>query len=301
MSSRRHKGSKAAEIVQYLLTHPRQTTADIAQAVDWTTSKVASAMWSEIRRTPCVIVRDEIPPTCGRTKPTYVYSHVDYKPRAPVGLPPPELETTKPEQPTITAYGPYHTLEEAQQAAEALRDQGAYTPIKDRAIFVEELAQPPETEGTLTDFADALAKAIAQHVVSRVKDHLETQLQAILPPMQGNPTPISIEQLTARAAARETAKLKAPTVLIAGLLPNQAGIIDKEFGDVFDLRFYMVGHNLKQLASMAANVDHVFTFTSKVSHAVEEVMVGKGHKIHRCSGGMTMLKDQLLKLYMGEL
>jgi hypothetical protein len=162
-------------------------------------------------------------------------------------------------------------------------------------------ATPPEPAGTLTDFADALAKAIAQHVVSRVKEHLETQLQAILPPLASDPTPISIEQLTARVTASETTKPKKPIVLIAGLLPNQAGIIGTEFGDVFDLRFYMIGQSLKQLAAMASYADSVFTFTSKVSHAVEEVMVGKGHKIHRCSGGMTMLKDQLLKLYMGEL
>jgi hypothetical protein len=138
-------------------------------------------------------------------------------------------------------------------------------------------------------------------VVSRVKQHLETQLQAILPPQKADPTPISIEELTARVAGTAPCKARAMTVLIAGLLPNQAGIIEKEFGDVFDLRFYMVGENLKQLAAMASNAEQVFTFTSKVSHAVEEVMVGKGHKIHRCSGGMTMLKDQLLKLYMGEL
>jgi hypothetical protein len=267
MSIRRVKASKAAEVLTYLKTHARQTTADIAKGVNWTSTRVSATLWAELKREPSYIIRDVIPPTGGRKTPTYVYTHVDYmKP----------VETTKP--------GPVK-----------------YVPIKDRAIFVKEQAQPAPPEGTLTDFADALARAIAQHVVSRVKQHLETQLQAILPPQKADPTPISIEELTARVSGTVPCKAKAETVLIAGLLPNQAGIIEKEFGDVFDLRFYVVGENLKQLAAMAANVDHVFTFTSKVSHAVEEVMVGKGHKIHRCSGGMTMLKDQLLKLYMGEL
>lgn len=277
MSDRRHKNSKPAAIVQYLLTHSRQTTAAIAQAVGTTSTKVGTALWAEMRRTPCVIVRDELPPVGGRTKPTYVYSHVDYK--EPV-------ETTKPEpvESEMTTY-----LNSKLTARDLDLRPG---PV--RAI-------PPEPVGTLTDFADALAKAIAQHVVSRVKDHLETQLRGILPPLKDNPTPISIEQLTTRVITSETTKTRLPTVVIAGLLPTQAGIIEKEFGDVYDLRFYMVGENLKQLATMVANVDHVFTFTSKVSHAVEEVMAGKGHKIHRCSGGMTMLKDQLLKLYMGEL
>lgn len=280
MSIRRVKASKAAEILAYLKTHARQTTADIAKAVDWTSTRVSATLWAELKRKPSYIIRDVIPPTRGRKTPTYVYTHVDYK--EPV-------ETTKPElriAPTVGAWTNLPTN---------------YVPIKDRAIFVEEQAQPAPPEGTLTDFADELARAIAQHVVSRVKQHLETQLQAILPPQKADPTPISIEELTARVSGTAPCKAKAETVLIAGLLPSQAGIIDTEFSDVFDLRFYMIGQSLKQLAAMAANVDHVFTFTSKVSHAVEEVMVGKGHKIHRCSGGMTMLKDQLLKLYMGEL
>jgi hypothetical protein len=280
MSIRRVKASKAAEILAYLKTHARQTTADIAKAVDWTTQRVSATIWAELKREPSYIIRDAIPPTRGRKTPTYVYTHVDYMKPVETTQPGP-VETTQP-PPAKTMMG---IIEEQ------------YPPLRPGPV----IAIPPQPQGTLTDFADELARAIAQHVVSRVKQHLETQLQAILPPQKADPTPISIEELTARVTGTAPCKAKAMTVLIAGLLPNQAGIIEKEFGDVFDLRFYMVGENLKQLAAMASNAEQVFTFTSKVSHAVEEVMIGKGHKIHRCSGGMTMLKDQLLKLYMGEL
>jgi hypothetical protein len=278
MSIRRVKASKAAEILAYLKTHARQTTADIAKGVNWTSTRVSATIWAELKRKPSYVIRDEIPPTRGRKTPTYVYTHVDYKEPEPV-------ETTQPEPEMVT----YLNAKLAEQDLDFRPG-----PV---------IAMPPQPQGTLTDFADELARAIAQHVVSRVKQHLETQLQAILPLQKANPTPISIEELTARVTGTAPckAKAKAMTVLIAGLLPNQAGIIEKEFGDVFDLRFYMVGESLKQLAAMASHAEHVFTFTSKVSHAVEEVMIGKGHKIHRCSGGMTMLKDQLLKLYMGEL
>jgi hypothetical protein len=288
MSARRHPKSRAAEILKYLETHARKSTHDIAAAINWTTTRVSAALWAEMNREPCMIYREETPPAGGRKKPTYLYTHKNYM------LP---AETTKPE---MAAYLDAKLEERKPRSTDAQTD---YTPIKDRAIFVDELATPPEPAGTLTDFADALAKAIAQHVVSRVRQHLETQLQAILPPPAANPLPISIEQLAQRIAGNAPVAdvAKKQTVLIAGLLPNQAGIIDREFGDVFDLRYYMIGQSMKQLAAMASTVDHVFTFTSKVSHAVEEIMVGKGHKIHRCSGGMTMLKDQLLKLYMGEL
>jgi|WetSurMetagenome_2_1015567.scaffolds.fasta_scaffold386060_2 hypothetical protein len=261
MSTRRHKASRSADILRFLETHPRQTTTEIAAGVNWTTQRVSAALWAELLRTPSFIVREEIPSKGNRTRPTLVYTHVNYWPE-----PVPEPPTTKPELP-------------------------------EPATLEKEVHQPPEAVGSLDDFADALAKAIAQHVVSRVKGHLETQLKAILPPAVATPTPLSIEQLTQQVMKPENSQPKKPTILIAGLLPNQAGIIHKEFDDVFDLRFYMVGESLKHLASMANTVDHVFTFTSKVSHAVEEVMVGKGHKVHRCSGGMTMLKNQLLELY----
>lgn len=181
-----------------------------------------------------------------------------------------------------------------------------YTHKKNFTGVAAELPKPETTKPepgkekpaiSLTDFADLLALAIAQHVVARVETHLQARLPTILPTLPNETEPISIEQLTKRLLPAEDAKPKRATVLVAGLLPNQAGIIETEFGDVFDLRFFMTDDNLKHLKAMSKSVDHVFTFTSKVSHAIEEVMVGQGHKVHRCSGGMTLLKDQLLKLY----
>lgn len=151
------------------------------------------------------------------------------------------------------------------------------------------------TGSSIEDLADALAQAIASQVVGRVSAHIEQALRNIIPPTLV--PKISIEQLTSNLTALPDLRPKKPSVLIAGLLPNQAGIISTEFGEVFDLRFFMTDDNLRHLKNMVAKVDHVFTFTSKVSHGVEEVMVSQGHKIHRCSGGMTMLKDQLLQLY----
>lgn len=270
MSARRHKSSRAAEILDYLKTHSQQTTGDIARGIGWTTQRVSAALWAEVHRVPSFVVKESLPPTGMRVKPTNVYTHVDFAP----------AETTKPEP-------------------APLPDTLATLP--DTLATLPEPVEPaPPATGSLNDLADMLAQAIAQHVVSRVQAQIERQLRAILPPPADALKPLAVEQLAERiAGGQPVAKPKAASVLIAGLLPSQAGIIDAEFGDVFDLRYYMVGDNLKHLAAMAAHVDHVFTFTSKISHAVEQVMVGKGHKIHRCSGGMTMLKEQLLKLYVG--
>lgn len=309
MKRQRNSNSKAGQMITYLETHSRQSTGDLAKALGWTSTRVSAAVWAEINRPDAKIVREEIPPAGGRRTPTFVYTHkrnwnsLRGEVAAYAELPKPE--TTKPEQAEDTRTI-WDIVIERQQNMIAARNLAVAVAAMEKVekedpnVYGE--PQPPEpTEKpaiNLTDFADLLAMAIAQHVVARVETHLQERLPAILPVLPNETAPISIEQLTKRLRPSEDTPSKQPTVLIAGLLPNQAGIIDTDFGDVFNLRFFMTDDNLKQLKAMAKSVDHVFTFTSKVSHAVEEVMVGQGHKIHRCSGGMTMLKEQLLKLYV---
>lgn len=178
------------------------------------------------------------------------------------------------------------------------REQPARKVVKVEkpAVLAEKPAVLKESpSGSIEDLADKLARAIASHVANRVSTHIELALRNIIPTAEV--APLSPQQLADSIKVLPDLRPKKPTVLIAGLLPNQAGIISTEFGEVFDLRFFMTDDNLRHLKSMVSSVDHVFTFTSKVSHGVEEVMTSQGHKIHRCSGGMTMLKDQLLKLY----
>ena len=142
-----------------------------------------------------------------------------------------------------------------------------------------------------------LAQAIAVTISSRVMQHVTEQLGMLMPTTLPVLEPITLEQLTARVLQKPSLAKKKPTVLIAGLLPNQAGIIQTEFGDVFDLRFFETNDNLRLLKDMVQHVDHVFTFTSKISHSVQEMIKSTGKPIYHCSGGITMLKDLLLKLY----
>lgn len=248
--------SKAQCIREWLKANPRSTTAEIADAVNWTTQRVSATMWSELRRKPSEIIREERQDP-GRTTPTYMYSHV---------------ATHAP-----TQAGAVHIQPEP----------GPVTLMPPRALGLDAVAKE-------------MARAIAQHVLSHVESQLAEQLKHILPATTKPLTPISIEALTSQVFPVEHAGARRPTVLIAGLLPNQAGIIQQEFGEVFDLRFYMVDESIGRLRAMLRGVDHVFTFTSKISHAVEEVMKSEDKVIHRCSGGMTMLKQQLLDLYVKE-
>lgn len=271
MVAKSQSDSKAAEIREWLKSHPRSTTGEIAQAIGWTSGRVSATMWSEMRRTPQVIIREEqdVP---GRATPKYVYLHKDTVVQAIISPAPAfEMPSPKDEQPKVQP--PVRVT------------PGLITPI------------PPAKAG-LETIVEELARAIAQQVLSRVEAQLAEQLKHILPATTQPLKPISIEALTKQLLPTEHAGPRRPVVLIAGLLPNQAGIIQKEFGEVFDLRFYMVEENLSRLRAMLPGTDYVWTFTSKISHKVEETMKSAGCTIHRCSGGMTMLKEQLLNLYV---
>lgn len=135
-------------------------------------------------------------------------------------------------------------------------------------------------EVLIENIADVVLKAVAARVNERLAEALAES--------------IDVESLMERLMKRR----RLPRVLIAGLLPSQAGMISQEFGDVFNMDFYATGDNLKRLKPKLANVDHFITFTSKIEHATEEVAKNAGVPIVRCSGGMSMLRDTLTRLYV---
>lgn len=275
MARRKPAGTKASQILPWLKEHPNSTTGEIAEGIDWTAQRVSTALWVMFSRTPAEVVRvSRIVP--GRKTPTWLYSCAEA-----VEKPAPRIAPT---HKIISRIAP-------------VIDSGGEVVAKPAPEHTEYAIAPPR-EGKLDTLVEELARSIAQHVLSRVEAQLAVQLGQILPRTTQPLTPISVEALTARLMPVEHQGSHRPTVLIAGLLPNQAGIIQQEFGEVFDLRFYMVEENLSRLRAMLPGADHVFTFTSKISHKVEEVMNSRGKTINRCSGGMTMLKEQLLNLYV---
>lgn len=276
MARRKPTGTKVSLILPWLKDNPGKTSSEIAAAIDWTTQRVSTALWVMASRASPEVVRVPryVP---GRTTPTWLYSCTE------------SGETPTPKvisriTPVIGSGGDVVTH--------------VFDSWGDEKAIPHQNAVAPPREGKLDTLVEELARSIAQHVLSRVEAQLAAQLGQILPKTTQPLTPISVEALTARLLPVEQAGAKRPTVLIAGLLPSQAGVIQQEFHDVFDLRFYMVEENLSRLRDMLPGAQHVFTFTSKISHKVEETMKSFGVTIHRCSGGMTMLKEQLLNLYV---
>lgn len=140
------------------------------------------------------------------------------------------------------------------------------------------------------DLATSLADTLAQQVAAKLKDRLMAQLATTLPALAAPPPQI-------HAPIINEPKVSKKRVLIAGLLPQQAGMIQSEFGEVFDLAFWK-DESLHALKSRAESAEVTITFTSKIGHAAENAIKATHTEYHRCVGGMTSLRDMLTRMYV---
>ena len=140
------------------------------------------------------------------------------------------------------------------------------------------------------DLATSLADTLAQQVAAKIKDKLMAQLATQLPTLAAPPPQI-------HAPIINEPKTIKKRVLIAGLLPQQAGMIQSEFGEVFDLTFWK-DESLHALKHRAESAQVTITFTSKIGHAAENAIKTTSTEYHRCGGGMTSLRDMLTRMYV---
>ena len=140
------------------------------------------------------------------------------------------------------------------------------------------------------DLATSLADTLAKQVAAKLKDRLMAQLATQLPALAAPPPQI-------HAPIINEPRVSKPKVLIAGLLPQQAGMIQSEFGEVFDLAFWK-DESLHALKSRAESAEVTITFTSKIGHAAENAIKATNTEYHRCVGGMTSLRDMLTRMYV---
>jgi hypothetical protein len=166
--------------------------------------------------------------------------------------------------------------------------EGAFIGRHD--IEVPTAPAPEPVSLSLDGAARLLGRRIARVLMEALREEIAEQVEALSHGL----IETWVEQAVKPVAARTKAPAK-PTVLVAGLLPSQAGLISSEFGHLFDLRFFEASGNLQQLKAMS-RVDHAFTFTGKISHGVEEAIQAKGTPVLRCPGGMTMLRQKLTEL-----
>lgn len=109
---------------------------------------------------------------------------------------------------------------------------------------------------------------------------------APLPPQRHDPRPT------------QEARTKLTKLLIAGLRPTEMGEITKEFGDVFDLRFWQPGSSTRLLKSLSKTVDSTLLMVDRMGHSDTELVTDNHVPYKLAKGGPNQLKDLLTQLYV---
>ena len=110
------------------------------------------------------------------------------------------------------------------------------------------------------------------------------------------------EQQVAQLLVTEQAEPKAvaktrPTVVVAGLLPGQAELINREFESRLRLKFYTSEHAATGgFGASIHAVDYVVLMVDFVKHKVEDATKQSGARMIRVAGGMTRLRATLREI-----
>jgi hypothetical protein len=83
------------------------------------------------------------------------------------------------------------------------------------------------------------------------------------------------------------------------LLSAQKQVIEKEFSQAFDIRFYEVTDAKGRAFSDAVSrCEAAFLMVSFINHSVESSIKATGTRIIKVPGGMSSLRDKLTELYV---
>lgn len=138
-------------------------------------------------------------------------------------------------------------------------------------------------------FVEAIVGNVMGQVEAKLTHALEEKVSAVISAIPARINPPLLE------APRKTKK----SVCLVGLLPAQAGMIQQEFGDVFDLKFIDAGERNGHLKDAVVHSDKTFLMTGFISHATQELVKAQGVSPVLVSGGMTRLRDVLTDLFVG--
>ena len=88
-------------------------------------------------------------------------------------------------------------------------------------------------------------------------------------------------------------------VAVVGLIGTQKAIVEKEFKDVFDLRFFETdAASGRAFREALSNCSAAFLMVGFATHSVDATIQESGTKLVRVSGGITSLRDKLTGYYL---
>lgn len=143
----------------------------------------------------------------------------------------------------------------------------------------------------IQNLSDAIAKQIAASVVVSLQRSLTRELASVVPQSAA-----PVKQLTLNLANLPESAVTKPCLGVIGLLPAQVDVIDKEFADVFDIRYWK-DDGVAALKALGRACEVVLV-TKWCNHSATEVLKGVGAKWRFVDGGLTELKHMITALYV---
>lgn len=145
---------------------------------------------------------------------------------------------------------------------------------------------------------DSLSKEIADKISFQIKKHLREEVMKLSEYStiadQGPDWTDKWTKELSKMLSPFAKKERKPIILVVGLLPNQAGLINSEFGDKFVIRHWTKDQTATQLKYSINNVSNIFVFVDKIGHNIDGIVASSGKNYQRVSGGMTSLRKAIL-------
>ncbi len=133
---------------------------------------------------------------------------------------------------------------------------------------------------------DDVIKNIAIELAVKVLDYVKSEFKE-LPKLQA-----VLDKPDNRAKIQDKPKDKPKMRIgVVGVLPNQAKILQKEFGDNFDIRFWTKDQSAQQLSSLASNSDYTVVMVSKIGHWAYETVSKHSSNYVSVSGGISQIRQ----------
>ena len=167
----------------------------------------------------------------------------------------------------------------APQAEEALPQEQHKTVA---TIPPEVLTSLGPFKHVLEDYIEAISDMITESIVERVRVKL----------------PIALEDTLEEVPQVQEKRKRLPRVLIVGLLPDQANVIQGEFSQTFDLRFTKPKGGTQTLKEKARRADMTFIMTSWISHSVTGEIKSVTDKTRYVSGHLEALRQELTAYFV---
>lgn len=135
--------------------------------------------------------------------------------------------------------------------------------------------------GALDDLLAAFCDSVADRIAAGLRAGLASKLRA---------TVLHATNVVTQTAAKQKRK-----AVIVGLLDGQAKMIERDYCDLFDLKFYGSNTPMQQVTQAANNADSVFMMAGFVGHNVQGGLPKE--KTILVHGGMTDLRARLEQVF----